>query len=57
MYNEVYNCEKDIWSLIDPLECNERMLENLFPFYGIGHDKVLMDDTDFRKRWLAFRMI
>jgi len=47
LYHKVYETQKDIWSLIDPYEINEDLIDNLFEYYN---ETPLTSDIDIYKR-------
>ena len=49
VYQEVYNLLKNIWSMIDPFEVDEKFLGYLARFYNINVDNQIVDVQDQRE--------
>ena len=49
LYNVAYQTQKNLWSLIDPIECDEILLDDLGGYYGINTDPLNFDIPTKRK--------
>jgi len=56
IYNEVYHAQKNIWNLIDPVNCLDECLEYLISYFGVDFKKIEFIDDD-AKRWFITRLI
>lgn len=54
LYNNIYQSQKNFWSAIDPIECDEELLNNISEYYDINLDRETFSSMSNKRMFIKY---